>query len=95
MTSIASSSGFGTYDAHQHESSAAQRRADKWMIAGTLLMGMAVPGLIGLPLFIYGLRLQMKAARAGLSVRPTIVTRAPRRAAITAWLAPLPPKPET
>jgi hypothetical protein len=65
---------FGAYDLHQDHSSDAQRRADKWMIAGTLLMGSAILGFIGFPLFLRGLWLQRQAARAGLSVRPLIVT---------------------
>jgi len=39
-----------------------------------VLMGTGVLGIIGLPLFFYGLHLQRMAARAGLSVRPMIVT---------------------
>lgn len=76
MTAITNSQSgnFGNYDAHQSDSAAAQLRADKWMISGTILMGTAVLGLIGLPLFLYGLRLQINAAKAGLSMRPTIVT---------------------
>jgi len=62
------------YDAHMGDSNAAQWRADKWMIAGTLLMGTGILGLIGFPIFLYGLQLQVKAAKAGLTVRPTIVT---------------------
>jgi hypothetical protein len=65
---------FGAYDAHQDDSKQAQWQADKWMIGGTLLMGTGVLGIFGLPLFFYGLRLQMLAAKAGLSVRPLIVT---------------------
>lgn len=65
---------FGAYDAHEEDSSKAQWRADKWMIAGTILMGTGITGFIGLPLFFYGMRLQILAARAGLSVRPLIVT---------------------
>ena len=65
---------FGAYDAHQSESKQAQWRADKWMIGGTLLMGTGVLGVFGLPLFFYGLRQQTLAAKAGLSVRPMIVT---------------------
>jgi len=37
-------------------------------------MGTAVLGIIGLPIFLRGLMLQIKAAREGLSVRPVIVT---------------------
>ena len=65
---------FGAYDAHQERSAEAQRRADKWMIPGTIIMGTAVLGIIGLPIFLRGLMLQIKAAKEGLSVRPVIVT---------------------
>ena len=65
---------FGAYDAHQSDSKQAQWRADKWMIGGTLLMGTGALGLVGLPFFLYGMRLQTLAAKAGLSVRPLIVT---------------------
>src|SRR3546814_18451341 len=44
------------------------------MIGGTLLMGTGALGLFGFPLFLRGLRLQMAAAKAGLSVRPLMVT---------------------
>ncbi|NGY06257.1 hypothetical protein [Solimonas terrae] len=74
MTTLTKSAGFGGYDAHQIASQAAQRRADYWMISGTLLMGCAVLGLIGLPLFFRGIWLQSQAAKAGLTMRPTIVT---------------------
>ena len=62
------------YDEHDDSSRAAQLRADKWMIAGTLLMGTAILGFIGFPLFLRGLMLQREAQRSGLSVRPVIVT---------------------
>ena len=59
---------------HHEESRLAQRRADKWMIVGAALMGMWAPGLIGFPIFMRGVWLQRQALRAGLSVRPMIVT---------------------
>ncbi|MBV8294786.1 MAG: hypothetical protein JOY55_23800, partial [Mycobacterium sp.] len=59
---------------HHEESRDAQRRADKWMIVGAALMGMWAPGLIGFPIFMRGVWLQRQALRAGLSVRPMIVT---------------------
>ncbi|AXQ30058.1 hypothetical protein D0B54_15880 [Solimonas sp. K1W22B-7] len=74
MTTITSSGSFGNYDSHQSDSAAAQLRADKWMISGTILMGTAVLGIFGLPMFLWGLHLQIQAAKAGLSVRPVIVT---------------------
>ena len=63
-----------TVDDRLEESRLAQRRADKWLIAGTLLMGANVPGIFGLPLFLYGLALLRRAQKAGLSVRPIMVT---------------------
>jgi len=62
------------YDDHVLASRKAQWDADKWMIAGTILMGTAILGMFGLPLFLRGLFLQRRAQRTGLSVRPTIVT---------------------
>jgi hypothetical protein len=61
-------------DEHYDESHDAQRRADKWMIIGAALMGMWAPGVIGFPIFMRGVWLQRQALRAGLSVRPMIVT---------------------
>lgn len=61
-------------DAHHDRSREAQRQSDKWLLAGALLMGTAILGPLGLPLFLNGLRLQMNAAKAGYSVRPRIVT---------------------
>jgi hypothetical protein len=63
-----------TYDEHHEDSRRAQRQADYWMIAGTALMGTLVLGIVGLPLFLYGVWLQRRAQHAGLSVRPLIVT---------------------
>jgi len=62
------------YDDHVLASRKAQWDADKWMIAGTILMGTAILGMFGLPLFLRGLFLQRRAQRTGLSVRPIIVT---------------------
>jgi len=62
------------YDDHQQRSRAAQLQADKWLIAGSVFMGTAILGLVGLPLFLRGLVLQVRAQKAGLSVRPTMVT---------------------
>lgn len=67
--------GAGTaLDDHHDASRQAQWQADKWMIGGSVFMGTAILGLIGLPLFMYGLMLQVRAQKAGLSVRPIIVT---------------------
>ncbi len=59
---------------HDERSRSAQRRADLWMIGGSMLIGSAVLGIFGLPLFFRGLWLQRRAQRDGLSVRPMIVT---------------------
>ncbi|NUU25362.1 MAG: hypothetical protein HOV68_28235 [Streptomycetaceae bacterium] len=56
------------------QSRLAQRRADKYLIGGTLLMGATLPGILGLPLFIRGMSLLKKAQKSGLTVRPLIVT---------------------
>jgi hypothetical protein len=63
-----------SFDDHDERSRAAQRRADKWLIAGSLLIGTAVLGIFGLPLFLRGIQLLRRAQREGLSVRPMIVT---------------------
>lgn len=63
-----------TFDAHDEQSRAAQREADRWLIAGSLLIGTAVLGIFGLPLFLRGIWLQRKAQSEGLAVRPMIVT---------------------
>jgi hypothetical protein len=62
------------FDDHDDRSRAAQRQADKWLISGSMLIGTAVLGIFGLPLFLRGLWLLRKAQRDGLSVRPMIVT---------------------
>ena len=61
-------------DEHMEESRLAQRRADKWLISGSLLIGTAALGIFGLPLFLRGVWLLRKAQRDGLSVRPMMVT---------------------
>lgn len=61
-------------DEHDELSRLAQRRADKWLISGSLLIGTAVLGIFGLPLFLRGVWLLRKAQQDGLSVRPMIVT---------------------
>lgn len=74
MSSTISMGPGAALDNHHEISRQAQWRADKWMILGTVFMGTAIFGLIGLPLFAYGLMLQSRAAKSGLSVRPMIVT---------------------
>jgi hypothetical protein len=61
-------------DDHDEQSRRAQRQADRWLISGTILMGTAILGIFGLPLFLRGLFLQRAAQHKGLSVRPIIVT---------------------
>ena len=61
-------------DEHMEESRLAQRRADKWLISGSLLIGTAALGIFGLPLFLRGVWLLRRAQRDGLSVRPMMVT---------------------
>lgn len=61
-------------DVHDERSRKAQWQADKWMMSGALFLGSAVFGIIGLPLFLRGLALQLKAQKAGLTVRPMMVT---------------------
>src|SRR5262249_40308626 len=73
-TILASDASPLTLDEQLDQGRLAQRRADKWLIAGALLMGANVPGIFGLPLFLYGLALLRRAQRAGLPVRPTMVT---------------------
>jgi hypothetical protein len=61
-------------DEHVERSRLAQRQADKWLISGSLLIGTAVLGFIGLPLFLRGVWLLRRAQQDGLSVRPMLVT---------------------
>jgi hypothetical protein len=69
-----SSAGLLTLDDHHEESRKAQWSADKWLIAGALLLGTNAAGIIGLPLFLVGLKKLRDATKAGLSVRPIMVT---------------------
>src|SRR6201990_2908624 len=59
---------------HTEQSRRAQRQASKWLISGSILIGTAALGIFGLPLFLRGVWLLRRAQRAGLSVRPMIVT---------------------
>jgi hypothetical protein len=63
-----------SYEEHVEKSRHAQRQADKWLIAGSILIGTAALGVFGLPLFLRGVWLLRKAQREGLSVRPMLVT---------------------
>ncbi len=68
------STGATDLDEHHELSRRAQRQADYWLTTGTALMGTLFLGLIGLPIFMWGLHLLRKAQREGLSVRPLMVT---------------------
>ncbi|MEV0669310.1 hypothetical protein [Mycobacterium sp. NPDC050441] len=70
----ASGNRFISYDDHDEASRQAERSADKWLIAGTLLMGTNAAGIFGFPLFLWGLKKMRVASQAGLSVRPIMVT---------------------
>src|SRR5438128_1103793 len=72
--SVAQSSIGSGLDEHMAASQAAQRRADKWLISGSILIGTAALGIFGLPLFLRGVWLQRRAQLGGLSVRPMLVT---------------------
>src|ERR1044072_3393981 len=61
-------------DEHLEESRLAQKQADRWLISGSLLIGTAALGVFGLPLFLRGVWLLRRAQRAGLTVRPMLVT---------------------
>jgi hypothetical protein len=63
-----------SFEEHVDESRLAQRHADKWLISGGLLIGTAALGVLGLPLFLRGVWLLRRAQKAGLSVRPMMVT---------------------
>ena len=63
-----------SFDEHMEESRLAQRHADKWLISGSFLIGTAALGIFGLPLFLRGVWLLRRAQKAGLSVRPMMVT---------------------
>ena len=56
------------------EARSVQRQADRWLIAGSVLMSTLVLGPLGLPVFCRGLVLLRNAQRSGLSVRPFMVT---------------------
>ena len=74
MNSPALTSTGSQLDEHFEQSRLAQRQADKWLISGGILIGTAALGIFGLPLFLRGVWLLRKAQRAGLSVRPMLVT---------------------
>jgi len=67
-------SGLLTLDDHDEQSRQAQWSADKWLIAGALILGTNAAGIFGLPLFLWGLRKLRLAIKAGLPVRPMMVT---------------------
>ncbi len=73
-TNTMSMGGMNNLDDHHRRSREAQWQADKWMMSGALLLGTAVFGILGFPLFLRGMALQLKAQREGLTVRPIMVT---------------------
>ena len=80
---------------HHEQSRLAQRRADKWMIVGALLMGMWIPGLIGFPIFMRGsagerrrTTLNSPASVVRLRSAETIVTGAGESAVFGSFSAP-------
>jgi hypothetical protein len=64
----------GGLDDHMEQSRLAQRHGDKCVISGSLLIGTAALGILGLPLFVRGVWLLRRAQRDGLSVRPMLLT---------------------
>ncbi|HEX3285059.1 MAG TPA: hypothetical protein VHT50_10490, partial [Mycobacterium sp.] len=56
------------------ESKRVQRKADIYLMIGGFFMGTLVLGIIGFPIFFYGLMILRRAGREGLSVRPLMVT---------------------
>ena len=56
------------------QATAVQKRADRHLIIGSVLIGTMLLGLFGLPFFLYGLWLLYKAERDGLPVRPALMT---------------------
>ena len=62
------------YESLQYESRLTQAEIDKWLFAGAIGMGTLIFGLIGLPVFLYGLYKLNQAINKGLFVRPMLVT---------------------
>jgi hypothetical protein len=67
-------SGQVSYEDHMAESKRVQRKADIYLMIGGFFMGTLVLGIIGFPIFFYGLMILRRAGREGLSVRPLMVT---------------------
>lgn len=63
-----------SYEDHMAESKRVQRKADIYLMIGGFLMGTLVLGVIGFPIFFYGLTILRRAGKEGLSVRPLMVT---------------------
>lgn len=74
LSSALSSGATTALDEHYEKSKAAQRRADLWLLSGAIMLGTLVLGPIGFPVFLRGLALQIRAQKAGLTVRPVMVT---------------------
>ena len=51
-----------------------ETKADKYMLIGTILIGMVIPGPIGLILIFYGMYLEHKDRKHGKAVRPAVIT---------------------
>ncbi|WP_420716195.1 hypothetical protein [Mycobacterium sp. 94-17] len=66
--------GSTTYGDHIDQSRRIQKKADRWLMVGAFCMGTLVLGVIGFPIFMYGLTILRRAGRSGLSVRPMMVT---------------------
>ena len=62
------------YDELIESAAEIQKRADRYLIIGSALIGTMVLGLFGLPFFLYGLWLLYKAEQDGLPVRPALMT---------------------
>ena len=62
------------YDSLLEQSKQVQRRIDRWLFVGAIGMGSLILGVVGMPVFIYGLYKMKQAENAGYHVRPVLVT---------------------
>lgn len=74
MSSPTSGSAALRYDELLERAHAVQKRADRHLIIGSVLIGTMLLGLFGLPFFLYGLWLLYKGEQEGLPVRPALMT---------------------
>jgi hypothetical protein len=74
MTTSSASMSTMSYEDALSTSKAVQKHADKYILVGACLMGTCVFGLIGLPIFLYGVWLLKRAEDRGLAVRPAMMT---------------------